>query len=72
MSLNLPSPSPVYDPTNEAQTRDTISRADSDNQKRRQDFVVDPTYNRFIMQSPDGTKWSLTIDNTGIIRGTSL
>jgi hypothetical protein len=72
VSLNLPSPSPTYDPKNEAQTRDTIAKADSDNQKKRQDFVVDPIYNRLILQSPNGTKWSLTIDNTGVISGTSL
>lgn len=68
--MQLPSPSPQYDAGNEAQTRDAIRREDGRNQKIGQDVEIGSA--KLVLTSPDGTRWSITIGNTGTISGTAL
>lgn len=68
--MELPQPSPKYDPQNEAQTRRALSDADDINQKKNQDFVVKT--NKLILVSPNGTKYSGTISNLGVLTWTAL
>lgn len=66
----LPPPGPEYDSQNEAQTRRTITEADENTQKKDEDFVVKK--NRLVLVSPDGTKYSGTISNVGVLTWTAL
>lgn len=68
--MNLPSPSKQYDPQNEAQARSQIEQADAQNQKKSSDVVIKG--NKLVIVSPDGTRWSVTIDNTGTMALTPL
>ena len=68
--LQIPSPSPQYDQQNEAQFRAQMARADDENQKRNSDVVI--RRNRLILTSPDGTKWSGTISNAGVLTWAAL
>lgn len=70
MSLTLPKPSPQYDAGNEAQTRSAMESNDGELMRKRQD--VDITNRRLILQSPDGTLWSVTVDNAGTISAASI
>lgn len=47
-----------------------LERADAENHKRGRDIEVAPA--RLILTSPDGTRWTITVDNTGTIAATSL
>lgn len=68
--MNLPPPRPVYDVNNEAQARRLIAEADDENQKKRGDVVI--RSNRLILTSPDGTRWSATISDVGVLTWTAL
>ena len=61
--MNLPSPLQGYDRQNESQARSQIEAADAQNQKRNSDIVIKD--NKLIFVSPDGTRWSFTVDNDG-------
>jgi hypothetical protein len=68
--VNLPSPAKVYDPSDQAQTRAAIRQADGENFKRGRDVEIGD--GRLILTSPNGTRWNITIDNTGALIRTSL
>lgn len=72
MSLNLPRPGPAYEPINEAQTRNTLVQADAQNVKKTDDVTIDPSRNRLVIISPDGTRWAVAVDNAGALSASAL
>lgn len=75
MSLQVPQPpegnSPVAIKAYIAALVDALEAADQQNRKLRQHlYVLSPEL--LIMESPDGTRFSLTVDNAGVVSGTAL
>ena len=69
--MKLSRPPAQYDQQNESETRAEIERADAQSRKRGQDIELGQT-ERLIMRSPDGTRWSITVDNVGDVVGVAL
>jgi hypothetical protein len=74
--MNLPSPSPSYDPQNEAAARAEIKREDERNIKTATDitFSGDSTDGgpKLILKAPDGGLWRLVISNVGVLTEVAL
>ena len=70
MSLSLPKPSLVYDATNEAQARRTIEKEDKRNRKIDADLEIGGQ--KLILKSPNGARWNITVNNSGIVSATAL
>lgn len=69
--MKLPSPSSRYDPVVEAQRNLLLEQADMQNHKRLADLeIVAPQ--RLILRSPNGTRWKLTVDNSGVLTASTL
>lgn len=68
--MNLPRPGPAYSAENEAQARTMIVQEDRRNRKRGDLEVT--TDERFIMTSPDGTRWAMGVSNAGATTWTAL
>lgn len=64
----LPKPPEKYSQTNEAETRTQIDQRFQKTQQKNGDY--EPT--RFILKSPDGTRWQVTVDNAGALSTTAL
>ena len=50
--------------------RSMLQQANDQNHKRLRDVEISP--GRLIIQSPDGTRWSIEVDNSGNVSATSL
>lgn len=57
--MNLPRPTPQYDTENETQARNEIAAADKLNIKKGS------VQTGFIMQSPDGSRFTASVTNAG-------
>jgi hypothetical protein len=68
--MKLPLPSPKYDLRAEIQRNRILELEDNNNWKRGRDIEVNE--GRLILRSPDGTRWSITVDNDGLISAASL
>ena len=68
--MNLQQPGGVWDRNAEIQRNEEIRRADQANHKRGQDIEVAP--GRVILSSPDGTRWSIGLDNSGNVSFSTL
>lgn len=68
--MRLPNVPPGYNAATERQRNLTLELADKNNHKRGRDVEINP--GRLILTSPDGTRWSITVDNSGVISATSL
>jgi hypothetical protein len=66
----LPEAQRNYDFVQENQRNNLIEQADNLNRKKNQD--VELRNERLILQSPDGTRFSITVANNGTISATSL
>lgn len=66
----LPEAQRNYDYVQENQRNNLIEQADNLNRKKNQD--VELRNERLILQSPDGTRFSITVANDGTISATSL
>jgi hypothetical protein len=66
----LPEAQRNYDFVQENQRNNLIEQADNLNRKKNQD--VELRGERLILQSPDGTRFSITVANDGTISATSL
>lgn len=64
--MNLANQPPRYDQAHENRRNDELGRADRQNRKNNADVEV-PNPQRLILQSPNGSRWSITISNTGVI-----
>lgn len=68
--MKLPASRPTYTQVDDQTARSMLERADAENHKRNRDVEVSP--GRLILQSPDGTRWSIEVSNSGVISASSL
>ena len=68
--MKLPTAARQYDLQDQAQMRNLLERADVQNMKRGQDIEVSPA--RLILTSPNGTRYSVTVDNSGNLSATAI
>lgn len=68
--MKLPLPSQTYDASREADRNRQIEAADASSHKRGRDVEVSP--GRLILKSPDGTRWSIEVDNSGTITAAAI
>ena len=61
--MNLPSAPSVYDPVYQSNINREISLADYANQKKNQ--TVEVGVGRLVLQSPNGTRYEIKIDDSG-------
>lgn len=61
--MKLPSPSPRYEPSRESARNRQLEQADLENHKRGRDLFVSP--GRFLITAPNGTVYSIVVDNAG-------
>ena len=66
--MRLPTAPREYDTFYESQKSLLLTQADQMNHKKRQDVEIGET--RLILTSPDGSRFSVTVDNSGNL-GTS-
>jgi hypothetical protein len=66
----LPEAQRSYDFVQENQRNNLIEQADNLNRKKNQDIEL--RSERLILQSPDGTRFNITVANDGTISATSL
>ena len=70
MTMRLP-PSPVdYVLSTEQQRNLTIELADKQTHKKDQDVEIGAA--RLVLRAPNGTRWSVTVDNSGNLGTTAL
>jgi len=70
MALKLPHPADIYNPITEAQRAFLLEREDRFNRKTNTDIEVGSS--RLILTSPNGTRYSITVSNLGVISATAL
>lgn len=70
MALKLPHPADIYNPIAEAQRAFLLEREDRFNRKTNTDIEVGSS--RLILTSPNGTRYSITVSNLGVISATAL
>lgn len=68
--MTLPLVKPVYDARAERERSRTIEQEFKRRQRTDNDYEIGD--NRLILKSPDGTRWSITVDNAGAISATSI
>ena len=66
----LPNATDKYDPKEINQMNLLIEQADQLNHKRNQDVEVGDA--RLILKSPNGTRYSITVDNSGNLGATAI
>jgi hypothetical protein len=66
----LPALPDQYDARRSNEVHALIEQADLQNHKKRQDVEVGDA--RLILKSPNGTRYSITVDNSGNIGATAL
>jgi|TARA_R100001480_G_scaffold15707_1_gene24598 hypothetical protein len=66
----LPAATIDYNQQNVGQTNLAIEQADALNHKKNQDLEVGAA--RLVLKSPDGTRYSITVDNSGNVGATAL
>lgn len=72
MALVLPKAPVKYEQKNEQDTRSQIVAEDLKNLKKNADIDPGSSSVGLILRSPNGTRWRLTIDNTGALIPVSL
>ena len=70
MSLTLPKPAAEYDARDQAQLRRALEQEDRSNRKLHSDVEVGSE--RLILKSPNGTRWSVVVSDTGTIAAVAL
>lgn len=68
--MKLPRPSGQYTPRMEVERNRQIEAADAQNRKQGRD--VDVGSNKLILKSPDGTRWQISVNDSGTITATAL
>lgn len=68
--MRLPRPSLSYDERDQTEVRLLIERADDGNHKRNEDIEVGAA--RLILKSPNGTRYSITVNNSGAISAAAI
>lgn len=68
--MRLPTPGSNFDQRAETQRNLLIEQADDLNRKKNQDIEL--RNDRLILQSPDGTRFKLQVDNSGNLSASSI
>jgi hypothetical protein len=68
--VRLPKPTQVYDQRDQTEVRLLIERADDASHKRNEDIEVGNA--RLILKSPNGTRYSITVNNSGAISAAAI
>lgn len=68
--MRLPTPGGNFDQRAETQRNLLIEQADDLNRKKNQDIEL--RNERLILQSPDGTRFKLQVDNSGNLSASSI
>lgn len=68
--MRLPDVPLTYNRLTETERNRTIELEDRNNRKVGNDVEIDNE--RLVLKSPDGTRWSITVDNAGVISATSI
>jgi hypothetical protein len=68
--MNLPAPPSGYSQANEAALRRALEQEDRRNRKVGVDVEIGSE--RLVLKSPDGTRFSVTVSNAGILSATAL
>lgn len=68
--MNLPVPPASYDARDQAETRRSLEQEDRRNRKIGTDVEIGG--DRLVLKSPDGTRWSVTVSDLGVITATAL
>jgi hypothetical protein len=68
--MRLPTPGSNFDQRAETQRNLLIEQADDLNRKKNQDIEL--RSERLILQSPDGTRFKLQVDNSGNLSASSI
>lgn len=68
--MRLPLPPPSYRRDAELERNRQIELADLENLKSNRD--IDPGFGRIILTSPDGTRYALTVSNTGTLSAVAI
>ena len=68
--MRLRNPGAAYDRQAEAERNGQIERADRENHKRGRDIEVG--VGRVILTSPNGTRYSVEVDNAGTLSTTAV
>lgn len=66
----LPNVPAQYSPLVERERNRTLEAADRRNRKVEDDVEVGAA--KLVLTSPDGTRWSVTVDNSGTLSATEL
>ena len=69
--MRLPDAMPTYDAVNEIETRRNITYEMTQTRKINEDININAS-NRLILTSPNGTRYSASIDNSGVLTWTAL
>ncbi len=69
--MRLPDATPTYDAVNEIETRRNITYEMTQTRKINEDININAT-NRLILTSPNGTRYSASINNSGVLSWTAL
>ena len=64
--MRLTRPPERYSRSSEAQRNLQLEQADRKNRKKGADVELGDG-ERLVLRSPDGTRWALTVDNTGAL-----
>jgi len=67
----LPQAPASYSPQDESQHRSIVEQALKNMRSANEDVEIKRNQ-RMIMRSPNGTRWSVTIDDTGVISTAAL
>lgn len=70
MSVRLPSPTPGYSVSDQTETRRALEQALRRTHSKNEDIEVGVA--RLILTSPNGTRYSVTVDNTGTLSATAI
>ena len=68
--MSLPLPPPTYSASEEAQTRSQIQQRLDEKLNRFGDVELQKDQ-RLIMQSPDGNRWSISVNDLGMVTATA-
>jgi hypothetical protein len=68
--MKLPRAKLIYNQPDDQTLRNMLEKADTENHKKNRDVDISP--GRLIIKSPDGTRWSIEVDNSGNVSASSL
>lgn len=69
--MKLPTPPAAYDMRTESRRNAELEREDRRNRKTDVDVEI-AAGQRLILRSPNGTRYSITVSNTGVISATAI